>query len=257
MAIVTLLTDSGEIDHYVAAIKARILRVNPEAVIVDLTHHIATCDIAHAAFVLRSVFREFPPGSVHLTGVHATGNRDDQPVALQLEEHFFVGSDNGLFSLISDSAPGQLVVLPAGEAASETFPERDLFAPAAARLAAGVPIGDLGTPGESLKRMTDRHVKATRKLISGNVIHVDSYGNLITNIPRTTFEAVCHDRSFTIQFGGEKFRRIHTRYNQAEEGECILLFNSLGLLEIGIYKGNASELLGLTYDSMVNISFQE
>lgn len=255
MAIVTLLTDSGEIDHYVAAIKARILRVNPAAIIVDLTHRIATCDIAHAAFVLRSVFREFPPGTVHLAGVHATGNRDDQPIALQLEDHFFVGNDNGLFSLISDAAPQQLVGLNTEDAG--TFPERDVFAPAAARLAAGTPLHELGQPIESFKRMTDRHVKATRKLISGNVIHVDSYGNLITNIPRTTFETVRQDRPFTIQFGGEKFRRLHTRYNQAEEGECVLLFNSLGLLEIGIYKGNASELLGLTYDSMVNISFQE
>jgi S-adenosylmethionine hydrolase len=257
MAIVTLLTDSGEIDHYVAAIKARILRENPAAVIVDLTHRIATCDIAHAAFVLRSVFRDFPPGTVHLTGVHATGNRDDQPVALQLEDHFFVGSDNGLFSLISDCQPGQLVLLETEDGSPGTFPERDVFAPAAARLAAGTPLHELGKPVDSLKRMTDRHVKATRKLISGNVIHVDSYGNLITNIPQSTFEAVRQDRSFTIQFGGEKFRRLHTRYNQAEEGECVLLFNSLGLLEIGIYKGNASELLGLTYDSMVNISFQE
>ncbi|HLT81843.1 MAG TPA: SAM-dependent chlorinase/fluorinase [Cyclobacteriaceae bacterium] len=255
MAIVTLLTDSGEIDHYVAAIKARILRDNPATVVVDLTHRIATCDIAHAAFVLRSVFREFPPGTVHLAGVHATGNRDDHAIALQLEDHFFVGSDNGLFSLISDTPPQQVVVLT--NDAVETFPERDVFAPAAARLAAGASLQELGEPLESLKRMVDRHVKATRKLISGNVIHVDSFGNLITNIPRTTFEAVRQDRPFTIQFGGEKFRRLHTRYNQAEEGECVLLFNSLGLLEIGIYKGNASELLGLTYDSMVNISFQE
>ncbi|HEX7015083.1 MAG TPA: SAM-dependent chlorinase/fluorinase [Cyclobacteriaceae bacterium] len=257
MAIVTLLTDSGEIDHYVAAIKARILRANPAAVIVDLTHRIATCDIAHAAFVLRSVFREFPPGTVHLTGVHATGNRDDQPIALQLEDHFFIGSDNGLFSLISDCAPQEVVVLDTGESGPGTFPERDLFAPTAAQLAAGTPLHELGKPVESFKRMTDRQVKATRKLISGNVIHVDSYGNLITNIPRSTFEAVRQDRPFTVQFGGEKFRRLYTRYNQAEEGECVLLFNSLGLLEIGIYKGNASELLGLTYDSMVNISFQE
>src|SRR5690606_29519652 len=162
---------------------------------------------------------------------------------------------NGLFSLISDTPPQQVVVLT--NDAVETFPERDVFAPAAARLAAGASLQELGEPLESLKRMVDRHVKATRKLISGNVIHVDSFGNLITNIPRTTFEAVRQDRPFTIQFGGEKFRRLHTRYNQAEEGECVLLFNSLGLLEIGIYKGNASDLLGLTYDSMVNISFQE
>src|SRR4051812_47765130 len=97
MAIVTLLTDSGEIDHYVAAIKARIISVNPGIRIEDISHKIEAGDIGHAAFVLRSVFRDFPKGTIHLVGVDATGNRGDNAIALQLEDHFFVGSDNGLF----------------------------------------------------------------------------------------------------------------------------------------------------------------
>src|SRR5690606_22678193 len=109
----------------------------------------------------------------------------------------------------------------------------------------------------SFKKMIDRQVKATKKQIAGHVIHVDYYGNLITNIPQEAFAILSKDKVYTIQFGGEKFRRIHANYHQAEEGECFLLFNSLGLLEIGIYKGNASELLGLHYDSMVNITFDE
>lgn len=257
MAIVTLLTDSGENDHYVAAIKARIMKFNPGADIVDLTHRIAPCDIAHAAFVLRSVFRDFPAGSVHLTGVHATGDRDDMPIAVEMDDHFFVGRDNGLFGLVSDVQHQQLVILDTEEAADTTFPERDIFAPAAGKLSAGIPLPALGKPGDAFKRMIDRHVKATRKQIAGHVIHVDSFGNLITNIPMMAFEKLSQGRPFIVQFGGEKFKRIHTRYNQADEGECFLLFNSLGLLEIGIYKGNASELLGLGYDSMVNISFEE
>lgn len=257
MAIVTLLTDSGENDHYVAAIKARIKKFNPGADIVDLTHRIAPCDIAHAAFVLRSVFRDFPEGSVHIVGVHATGDRDDVPIAVEIENHFFVGRDNGLFGLVSDSPHRQLVVLDIEDGGDSTFPERDIFAPAAGKLSSGIALPQLGVLGTAFKRMIDRHVKATRKQIAGNVIHVDSFGNLITNIPRKAFVNLGKGRAFTVQFGGEKFRRIHSRYNQAEEGECFLLFNSLDLLEIGIYKGNASELLGLGYDSMVNISFEE
>lgn len=257
MAIVTLLTDSGENDHYVAAIKARILKFDPRAEIVDLTHTIASCDIAHAAFVLRSVFRDFPAGTIHLVGVHATGDRDDVAVAVEMENHFFVGADNGLFGLVSDSPEQQLTALGSLSQSATTFPERDIFAPAAGRLSSGIPLSELGPPAKALKRMIDRHVKATRKLIAGHVIHVDSFGNLITNIPRKAFETLGQGKNFTVQFGGEKFRRIHTQYNQADEGECFLLFNSLGLLEIGIYKGNASELLGLRYDSMVNISFEE
>ncbi|MBT1685564.1 SAM hydrolase/SAM-dependent halogenase family protein [Dawidia soli] len=257
MAIVTLLTDSGESDHYVAAIKARIISVNPGVRIEDISHKIKPADIGHAAFVLRAVFRDFPKGTVHLVGVDATGNRGDVPIALQLEDHFFVGCDNGLFGLVTDKSHQQLVELNAINTISTTFPERDIFAPTAAKLASGVSITNLGKPLAAFKRMIDRQVKATKKQISGSVIRVDGMGNLITNIPREAFEILSRDKVYTIQFGGEKFRRIHTQYNQADDGECFLVFNSLGLLEIGIYKGNASELLGLEYDSAVNIIFEE
>lgn len=257
MAIVTLLTDSGESDHYVAAIKARVISVNPGIRMEDISHKIKPGDIGHAAFVLRAVFRDFPKGTVHLVGVDATGNRGDAAIALQLEDHFFVGADNGLFGLISDRPHQNLVGLNAIHAVQTTFPEKDIFAAAAAKLASGVSLTDLGKPLPAFKKMIDRQIKATRKQIAGTVIRVDSFGNLITNIPREAFDILSKDKIFTIQFGGEKFRRIHTHYHQADEGECFIVFNSLGLLEIGIYRGNAAELLGLGYDSMVNIVFDE
>jgi S-adenosylmethionine hydrolase len=257
MAIVTLLTDSGESDHYVAAIKAKILSVNPGLTIVDISHKIAACDIAHGAFVLKSVFRDFPKGTVHLCGVDSTSNRGDSSIAMQLEDHFFVGSDNGLFGLISEKAHQVLVELNKINPIATTFPEKDIFAPVAAKLASGVAISSVGIAMPVFKKMTDRHVKATRKLIAGNVIRIDNYGNLITNIPKEAFETLSKGKNFTIQFGGEKFKRIHTIYNQTDQGECFLIFNSLDLLEIGIYKGNANELLGLSYDSPVNILFEE
>jgi len=257
MAFVTLLTDSGENDHYITAIKAKLLSINPGIRIVDITHRIASCDIGHAAFVLRSVFREFPQGTIHLVGVHATGNRDDAHIALQLEDHFFVGADNGLFGLISERPHQNLIELNSINPIQSTFPERDIFAPAAVKLASGVSINDLGKPMSVFKKMIDRQVKATKKQIAGHVIHVDTFGNLITNIPKHAFDILSKGKSYVIQFGGEKFRRIYNQYNQVDEGECFILFNSLGLLEIGIYKGNASELLGLGYDSMVNITFEE
>jgi S-adenosylmethionine hydrolase len=256
MAIVTLLTDSGDTDHYVAAIKARIISINPGIRIEDLSHRIAAADIAHAAFVLRSVFRDFPKGTVHLAGVDAVGNRGDACIALQLEDHFFVGCDNGLFGLISDKPHQHLVELNAINPITTTFPERDIFAPAAVKLASGVSITNLGKPMPTFKKMIDRQVKATKKQITGTVIRVDNFGNLITNIPKDVFELLSNNKVYTIQFGGEKFRKVHTLYNQAEQGECFIVFNSQGLMEIGIYKGNASELLGLDYDSAVNITFE-
>jgi S-adenosyl-L-methionine hydrolase (adenosine-forming) len=257
MAIVTLLTDSGESDHYVAAIKAKIISINPGVRIVDLTHQIYPADIAHAAYVLRSVFRDFPKGTVHLIGVDATANKGDSFVAVRLEDHFFVGADNGIFGLITDKNHQQMAELNVPASYAFTFPERDIFAPVAAKLASGVSITDVGKPMQGFKRMVDRQVKATKKQITGTVIRVDHFGNLVTNIGREVFELLSKDKAFTIQFGGEKFRRVQTNYNQAEQGECFILFNAANFLEIGIYKGNASELLGLGYDSTVTILFED
>lgn len=256
MAIVTLLTDSGESDHYIAAIKARILAVNPNVRIVDISHQIRAFDIGHAAFVLRSVFRDFPKGTVHLVGVDAAGNRGEAFLIVSLEGHFFVGVNNGLFSLLSDHLPDRIWEIQTVGPGPFTFPEKEIFAPAAAKLADGQDPAELGRPFEGVKRLIDRQVKATRKQITGHIIRVDHFGNLITNIPKQAFDILSKDKSYTIQFGGEKFRRMHTAYNQAEQGECFIVFNSLHFLEIGIYKGNASELLGLDYDSVVNISFE-
>lgn len=256
MAIVTLLTDSGESDHYVAAVKARMLAVNPGVRIVDISHQIRLFDLGHAAYVLRSVFREFPPGTVHVAGVDAAANRDDGFVILKLEGHFFVGPDNGLFSLLSEEQPEKIWQLTASDLTLTTFPEKEVFAGAAARIAAGEDPDTLGKVIPSLKRLIDRQVKATRSQITGHIIRVDHFGNLITNIPQQVFALLSKGKGFTIQFGGEKFRRIHTHYSQAEQGECFLLFNNLGFLEIGIYKGNAAELLGLGYDSVVNVMFE-
>jgi S-adenosylmethionine hydrolase len=257
MPFITLLTDSGESDHYVASIKAKIISTNPGIGLVDISHAISSCDIGHAAYVLRSVFREFPKGTVHLVGVNAVGNKGDAYIALQLEDHYFVGADNGFFGLISEKSHQQIAQLNTVAPVITTFPERDIFAPAAAKIASGVSLTDLGKPLPAFKRMIDRQVKATKKQITGQVIRVDSAGNLITNIPKEAFAVLSRDKAYVVQFGGEKFRRIHTQYNQAEEGECFIMFNSLGLLEIGIYKGNAAELLGLSYDSTVNIIFEE
>jgi hypothetical protein len=257
MAIVTLLTDSGETDHYVAAIKAKIMGINPGLTTIDISHKVAPCDIAHGAFILKSVFREFPKGTVHLVAVDTTGNKDDQYIAIQLEDHFFVGTDNGLLSLISDKNHQQSVTLNSITPIQSVFPEKDILAPAAARLASGVAITTLGKPVLDFKKLLNRQVKATRRIIAGNVIRVDNYGNLITNIPKQDFDILSNGRTYVIQFGGEKFKRIHTNYNQVDQGECFLIFNSLDFLEIGIYKGNASELFGLQYDSPISITFDE
>jgi hypothetical protein len=257
MAIVTLLTDSGTHDHYVAAIKARILSVNPGVKIFDVSHSVASCDIAHGAFVLRSVFRDFPKRTTHLIGVNATGNRGDGYLAVQLEDHYFVGCDNGIFGLISARPFQGIVELNTVNAVASSFPERDILAPAAARLASGIALADLGVARTEIRRLTDRSARTTRRQISGHVIRVDHFGNLITNIEKEAFDTLSAGKGYTLQLGTEKLRKINSAYNQVEPGDCFALFNSLGWLEIGVNKGNASELLGLQYDSPVIITFDE
>ncbi len=257
MALITFMSDFGEEDHYVAAVKARILSINPGLQIMDISHRIAPFDIAHGAFVLKSVFRDFPQGTVHLVAVDAAGTPAGKYIILKLKDHLFVGADNGLLSLISDETPALVSEIDLPEPVNPVFPARDILGPVAANLASGKNVNDLGKYTEDYKKLLGRQIKATKKQINGNVIRVDSFGNLITNIEKKIFDVLHNDRPFIVKFSRETVSRIHTGYPSVEPGECVVLFNSLDLLEIGINKGNASELIGLGYDSPVTINFIE
>ncbi len=249
------MSDFGTSDHYVAAVKAKILSINPGLHIVDVSHEIEPFNLAHASYVLNSVFREFPKGTVHIAAVDSAGERSNKAIAVKLEDHFFVGTDNGLFSLISDREPAFVVEIMNGEDPVKTFPAKNIFAKAAAMLASGSNLNDIGTFTKEYKRLVGRKFRATKKQISGNIIRVDHYGNLVTNIEKEVFDLLHKDRKFVVSMGREKVDRIHLNSHETEDGDCFVIFNSSGLLEIGINKGNASELLGLQFDSTVNIVF--
>lgn len=255
MAIITFLSDFGNEDHYVAAVKAKILNINPGINIVDISHNIKPFDIAHASYVLGAVFRDFPKGTVHLCAVDSVGQKNSRYIAIKLEDHFFVGNDNGIYSLISEKEPSVISDLNVDKSDINTFPAKNILAGAAAQLAAGVDLADVGTLAEGYEKRIARKFRATKKQISGNVIHIDHYGNLITNIEAETFN-ILKSGKFTVQFARERMNLIHNLYNEAEDGDCFVVFNSNGLLEIGIRKGNASELLGLKHDSPVSIIFE-
>jgi S-adenosylmethionine hydrolase len=257
MALITFTSDFGEEDHYVAGVKAGILKENPELQIVDVSHSIHPFDIAHGAFVLKSVYRDFPEGTVHLVAVNTVYDTAPRYIALQWEGHYFIGPDNGILSLVNDQEPAELVVIDWEGLKTATFSSRDILGVAAARLAGRKDLNALGEPTREYTRLLGRQLKATKKLIAGNVVRVDHYGNLITNIEREIFSILHKERTFIIKFGKEVSPRIHAYYNSVEPGECFIIFNSLGLLEIGINKGNAAELLGLGYDSPVMIQFED
>ena len=256
MALITFMSDFGDSDHYVAAVKARIIAVNPGLSIVDISHRIQAFDLAHASHVLGSVFREFSPGTVHICAVNSVPDKDERFIAAKLEDHFFVGPDNGLISLISDREPAQVVEVFNTDERAASFPAKYVYARTAALLASGSHLEDVGSYVRDYKRLTARKCRATRRQISGHVVRVDHYGNLITNIERSVFEVLGKDRRCKVSFGRERLDTVHRSMHEAEAGDCFVIFNSAGLLEIGINKGNASELLGLEFDSPVAVLFE-
>lgn len=255
MALITFLSDFGWRDPYVAAIKAGVVSASPTQPIVDLSHDIEACNLAHGAYLLRSVFRDFPQGTVHMVAVDSSGPPQRPFVAAKIAGHFFLGPDNGILSLLSEEQPEGVHQLPAPEEPT-TFPEKLVYPQAALHLSEKQTLDGLGLPyDEGLRRLIDRKPRANRQLILGAVIQVDHYGNLITNINRQEFDILSKNKSYTIKFGREVMPRVQQYFQDADPGDCFLIFNSLGLLQIGINQGNASELLGLGYDSPVSIEF--
>ena len=253
MHFITFLSDFGYRDHYVASVKARMLSSQPNAQIIDISHAVEPFDIAHAVHVLASVYRDFPEGTVHLVAVDTQGTKSGKYLAAKYKGHYFLAADNGIISLLTDSEPEELV-----EIATEmptAAPARDWLAPAALHLANGGHLEDIGTKTTHMRQLLNRQLRLNDHSITGHVVHVDHYGNLITNITRDSIETIGHERSFTIQFAREKATRISDRFTQQPEGECVCVYNSQNILVIGINKGNAAELLGLDFDSQVDVHF--
>ncbi len=251
------MSDFGHRDAYVAAVKAKLHSLNSSIPVIDISHEIEPYNIAHAAFVLRSVYKDFPEGTVHLAAVNSHSGPDENFLAVKLEGHFFIGADNGLFSLLSDKSPELIIELKKGEDYSPSFPEKTMLAAAAIGLASGKAIEELGTAITQVRQMLNRQVRVAKNMIAGHVVHIDHYGNLICNISKELFEQTRNARPYTISFAKEHFDYLAETYKSGDHGDCIVFFNSYHLLEIAICQGNAAELLGLMPDSPVIIRFHE
>ena len=254
MAVITFTSDFGYNDHYVAAVKAKILSQDAQATIVDVTHAIDPYNIAHADYVLSAVYREFPEGTVHLVAVDTHGNKYGKFHAAKYKGHYFLLADNGLLSLLAEGQPEVVVDLKT-DWPLMPFPAKDLLANAAVYLAKGGDIDVLGERTQKFRQLMDRQLRLNDHSITGHVIHVDRYGNLITDITADSVETIAHGRTFTIHFGRETVGRIFSTYNQVDDGDCCCIYNSQGQLCIGINKGHAAEFLGLGFDSQVDVRF--
>lgn len=237
-----------------------ILGLNPHVRLVDVSHHITHQDIMEGAFVLRSVVPSFPKGTVHLAVVDPGVGTDRKPIALRYRDHYFVGPDNGLFSLLfSGQEPDLIVELDKPQfwgtpSPSLTFQGRDLFAPVAARLSAGLSLSSAGSPISEIKSLRWALPITDEAGIQGWVVHVDQFGNCITNITAELFQQSRNSRSFKCYSGNAIIEECNA---MVDAGDATLVFNSSNYLEIAIHTGSASNLLDIRKGTSVRIVFLE
>lgn len=261
MSIITLTTDFGLKDHYGASLKGALLRQMPSAVVVDITHQVPLMNYAEAGYVLGAAFHEFPLGTVHLVAVGSGGSGPYNHVALKFKGHYFVGCDNGTFSFLDpDTEPEHIVQLALSGKEPSTFLARDLYLPAAIKLATGTPIESLGLPQSRLTKLMFPVSPPEQDVLKGTVVYVDSFRNLITNISGDDFDTIGKGRLFSIELirlrGKETITELHRTYGDVPIGAIVAFFNSTGMLEIAINNGPAAELLNLRQNSVVRITFE-
>ena len=259
MAIITLTTDLGDRDIYQAALKGSIYKLLPAVNIVDITNNVAAYNTQQAAFVLKNSYHYFPQGTVHLIGIDTVYNDDTKYLALKHDNHFFVGADNGIFSLMFDTVPEEIYEISIRQDLKFLhFPVADIFVKAACHLAAGGAMKDIGLPVYEIDKKMNLQPVIEKNLIKGIVIYIDSFQNVITNITKDFFNTVQQGRRFVLSFKrNETISQLSWFYNEVPEGEKLCLFGISEHLEIAINKGNASGLLGLSLGDSVIIDFQE
>jgi len=254
MSIITFTSDFGLKDHYVASVKANILSGFPQTQIIDITHLINSCNIVQAAYTINSVYKEFPKNTIHIIAVNTTHAQNGNHLLIQMQEQYFIVPDNGMFSLLDTQNEKKVYLLDINERYQPTFPAK-FYAFVAVQLLKGGNASVLGNLSESILQKISRKLQVQPNKIKGNIIHIDHYGNLVTNISLSVFNEVRNDRKFSIKFAHENFSHLDKNYHSQDYGDCVVLFNSNELLEISIHQGNANQLLGMKYDDEVTVQF--
>lgn len=281
MPIVTLLSDWGLSDHYVAAVKGRLYSEWPEVRVVDISHLIPKFNTAAAAYVLKQAYPHFPPGTVHCIGVNDIGSPEHPHVIVYEDGHYFIGTvqsaDNDIFSLIFDRKPKAWRIALPPDGTGDTFPSLNLFPLAAVHLAQGGLPDEIGEPydwpGQSfnlrrnvsyLEYEYDMNGMKTGARINGQIVYTDSYGNGVTNITRDLFEQAAAEfphfeirlRSYDAHRGKKPLDRICRIYEEEAHADLCALFLDNRQLEISLNHASAAQLINLKLNSPVSIHFK-
>jgi len=267
---ISFLTDFGLTDAYVGVMKGVVASINPDTHVIDICHDIAPQDVRAAAFLLASSYAYFPPGTIHVAVVDPTVGSARAALCVQAGDYFFIGPDNGVVSAACYKAGRPKIYRLENEEyflnnRSRTFHGRDIFAPAAAHLSAGAPIESMGQRMRSMKRIRlPKPVirygsKKHEQWVRGEVIHVDRFGNLITNIePETLQKALPRRRRSTLNIvcSGHTIRGVSETYSDVASGRALALVGSYGLIEISVRDRNASSSLGVERGEKVKIELE-
>jgi S-adenosylmethionine hydrolase len=246
--IITLLTDFGTRDHYVASMKGVILGINPQCTLIDITHQLKPHDIEEGAFILANACSCFPKGTIHVAVVDPGVGGPRKPILLVTRNYFFLGPDNGLLSLAAQGdTVKQAIQLTNSKLflsrISATFHGRDIFAPAAAHLTLGIRPGVFGPRLKSWVQIDVGEPVMTGLELLGKVFHVDAFGNLITNIRERELLQFSRGRPVVIRAGRRSIRGLKKGYWENRKGAPMALIGSGGFLEISVREGNARKIL--------------
>lgn len=277
MAIITLTTDFGTKDPSAGAVRGAILSEMPEVNIVDITHDVSPFLINEAAYIIQNAYRNFPRETIHIIGVDAELTPENKHIAVKLEGQYFICADNGIISLITrDIVPTEMVEINIHDRVNTNFTVLDVFVQVACHIARGGTLGVIGKPIKTLKQLQNIKpvINETKTKITGGILYIDNYGNVISNITKSLFESVGKGRTFKIEARGTEIKRIYNTYSEAinfdlpktsrgDEGKKLAIFNSGNYIELAIYKsnpytvGSAAQLFGLDYRDVIIITFSD
>ena len=275
MSIITLTTDYGNKDYSVSELKAKIYNEITDVRIVDISHNISPFNLTEAAYIIKSAYRHFPKGSIHIIGIESDLTPENAHIAMEFDDNYFIGADNGVFSMIiGDFKADSMVEINIHKNYNNTITANDVFVKIATHISRDGKLEVIGKKIDSIKEIKDIKpvVSSDNNQIIGSVIYIDNYGNVVTNITQNIFDKIAKSRPFTIYARNVKFDKIFNNYSDAidysvpkdkreEDGKKIALFNNLGYLELSIYKsnpstvGSASTLFGLGYRDQISIHF--
>lgn len=274
MSIITLTTDYGLKDYFVGALKGKILSTNPNLTIVDLSHDIDPFNIVEASYVLSAAYDQFPKGTVHIIGVDIELNSENQHLAIQWNNHFFIAADNGILSMLCQKiVPEKIVSINIHDRMHNGSTDMDVFVKVACHLATGGTLNVIGKEIQSIKEVTEMQVTLNDQgtQLTGSVMYIDHFGNVVSNITKTQFLEAAKGREFEILLKTKSIKTIVSNYSAITasdkyptkyyEGVKLALFNEAGYLEIAVFRSNPSKvgsahsLLGLNYRDPITIRF--